>query len=46
MAKNACDEPVAAGYDTFYLIGSAVFKCMEYHWSTKVRLPIICFSKF
>jgi hypothetical protein len=24
--------------DAFYLIGAAVFQCMEYHWTTKVGL--------
>jgi hypothetical protein len=23
--------------DAFYLIGFAVFQCVEYHWTTKVR---------
>jgi hypothetical protein len=23
--------------DAFYLIGSAVFQCMEYHWTRKLR---------
>jgi hypothetical protein len=32
--------------NTFYLIGSAVFQCMEYHWTTKVRQKTFYFSFF
>jgi hypothetical protein len=42
---------VSAGWlemanDAFYLIGSAVFQCMEYHWTTKVRQKTFYFSFF
>jgi hypothetical protein len=30
--------------DAFYLIDSAVFQCMEYHWATKVRQKTFYFS--
>jgi hypothetical protein len=30
--------------DAFYLIGSAVFQCVEYHYTTKVRQKSFCFS--
>jgi hypothetical protein len=32
--------------DAFYLIGSAVFQCMEYHWTTKVRQKTLFFVFF
>jgi hypothetical protein len=30
----------------FYLIGSAVFQRLQYHWTTKVRQKTIYFSFF
>jgi hypothetical protein len=43
-------KPQLAGWlklanNAFYLISYAVFQCMKYHWTMKVRLFIFCFSK-
>jgi hypothetical protein len=32
--------------DAFYMIGSAVFQCTEYHWTTKAIQKIFYFSFF
>jgi hypothetical protein len=34
------------GWLTFYLVGPAVFQCMEYHWTTKVKHKTLYFSFF